>query len=41
MLHLFYAPVSPLLNFVDNFCLYDGYAQLHFKERILRLLCAA
>jgi hypothetical protein len=35
MLHLFYAPISPLLDFVDNFWLYDGYTQPHFKERIL------
>ena len=35
MLHLFYTPVSPLLDFVNNFWLYDGYTQPHFKERIL------
>jgi len=35
MLHLYYTPVSPLLDFVDDFWLYDGYTQPHFKERIL------
>jgi AraC-like DNA-binding protein len=35
MLHLYYTPVSPLLDFVDDFWLYDGYTQQHFKERIL------
>jgi len=24
MLHLYYTPVSPLLDFVDDFWLYDG-----------------
>lgn len=35
MLHLYYTPVSPLLDFVDDFWLYDGYTQPHFKEHIL------
>ena len=35
MLHLYYTPVSPLLDFVNDFWLYDGYTQSHFKERIL------
>jgi AraC-like DNA-binding protein len=35
MLHLYYTPVSPLLDFVHDFWLYDGYTQPHFKERIL------
>jgi AraC-like DNA-binding protein len=35
MLHLSYTPVSPLLDFVEDFWLYDGYTQPHFKERIL------
>ena len=35
MLRLSYAPVSPLLDFVEDFWLYDGYTQPHFKERIL------
>jgi AraC-like DNA-binding protein len=35
MLHLYHTPVSPLLDFVDDFWLYDGYTQPHFKERIL------
>jgi AraC-like DNA-binding protein len=35
MLHVSYTPVSPLLDFVEDFWLYDGYTQPHFKERIL------
>jgi AraC-like DNA-binding protein len=35
MLHLSYAPVWPLLDFVEDFWFYDGYTQPHFKERIL------
>lgn len=35
MLFLTYTPVLPLLDFVDDFWLYDGYTQPHFKERIL------
>jgi AraC-like DNA-binding protein len=35
MLHLYHTPVTPLLDFVDDFWLYDGYTQPHFKERIL------
>jgi len=35
MLHLSYVPISPLLDFVEDFWLYDGYTQPHFKERIL------
>jgi AraC-like DNA-binding protein len=35
MLHLYHTPVSPLLDFVDDFWLYDGYTQPHLKERIL------
>jgi AraC-like DNA-binding protein len=35
MPHRSYTPVSPLLDFVDDFWLYDGYTQPHFKERIL------
>jgi hypothetical protein len=29
MLHLYYTPVSSLLDFVDDFWLYDGYTQPH------------
>src|SRR5262249_57961740 len=35
MLPLSYVPISPLLDFVEDFWLYDGYTQPHFKERIL------
>jgi AraC-like DNA-binding protein len=35
MLHLYHTPVSPLLDFVDDIWLYDGYTPPHFKERIL------
>jgi hypothetical protein len=34
MLHLSYTPVSPLLDFVEDFWLYDGYTQPHLKERM-------
>ena len=35
MLHLSYTPAPPLLDFVEDFWLYDGYAPPHANERIL------
>lgn len=36
MLHLYYTPVSPLLDFVDDFWLYDGYTQPHYNVPFIR-----
>jgi AraC-like DNA-binding protein len=35
MLHLSYAPAPPLLDFVEDIWLYDGYTPPHSRERIL------
>jgi AraC-like DNA-binding protein len=35
MLHLSYAPAPPLLDFVEDIWLYDGYTPQHSRERIL------
>jgi AraC-like DNA-binding protein len=35
MLYLTYTPAWPLLDFVEDFWLYDGYTQPHLMERIL------
>jgi AraC-like DNA-binding protein len=35
LIHLTYRPSYPLLNFVDDLWLYDGYSAPHAKERIM------
>jgi hypothetical protein len=35
MLHLSYTPAPPLLEFVEDIWLYDGYTPPHSRERIL------